>query len=61
MKIETIQEHDDGSATITFNVDSKEVTMLLEVALTVLIAKDAVYNYQKKVMEEAVEELDSTD
>jgi hypothetical protein len=58
MKIETIQEHDDGSATITFNVDSKEVTMLLEVALTVLIAKDAVY---KKVMEEAVEELDSTD
>jgi hypothetical protein len=61
MKIETIQEHDDGSATITFNVDSKEVTMLLEVALTVLIAKDAVYKYQKKVMEEAVEELDSTD
>jgi hypothetical protein len=61
MKIETIQEHDDGSATITFNVDSKEVTMLLEVALTVLIAKDAVYKYQKKVMEEAVEELDSID
>jgi len=61
MKIETIQEHDDGSSTITFNVEPKEVTMLIEVALTVLIAKEAVYHYQKKVMEKAVEEIDSTD
>jgi len=61
MKIETIKDHADGTSTITFNVSPKEVTMLIEVALTVLIAKEAVYNYQKKVMEDAVEDINSTD
>jgi hypothetical protein len=61
MKINDIEEHEDGSATISFHIESKEVSMLLEVALTVLIAKEAVSNYKKTLMDKTCEELDTTD
>lgn len=60
MKIDSIVEHEDKSATIQFTLDSEEAKRLIELALTVLISDKAIENHRLNILEKTVEELDTT-
>lgn len=57
MIVKDVTEHEDGSATIVFDMDSDEVEKLLEYALVSLLCKSAVLNKTEEVKEETVEAI----
>jgi hypothetical protein len=61
MKVDDIVEHEDGSATLQFTLDSEEAKLLLELALTMLITSTAIENKRLTILEKAIEKLDITD
>jgi hypothetical protein len=61
MKVDDIVEHEDGSATLQFTLDSVEAKLLLELALTMLITSTAIENKRITTLEKAIEKLDITD
>jgi len=61
MKVDDIVEHEDGSATLQFTLNSVETKLLLELALTMLITSTAIENKRLTILEKAIEKLDITD
>ena len=61
MKVDDIVEHEDGSATLQFTLDSVEAKLLLELALTMLITSTAIENKRLTILEKSIEKLNPTD
>jgi len=61
MKVDDIVEHEDGSATLQFTLDSEEAKLLLELALTMLITSTAIENKRLTILEKSIEKLNPTD
>jgi hypothetical protein len=59
MKVETLVEHEDGSATVQFDLTSEETSGLLKYALTSILCKTALLT--KMETEETIEKLNTTD
>ena len=61
MTVTELIEHEDGSATITFDMTSEEAGKLLEYALVSLLGDSAVREARAKKMEEIDEQLKAFD
>ena len=57
MVVKNVKENEDGSASVSFDLTSKEVEHLLELALFQIVCSTVIDDKMKKIEEETVETI----